>query len=429
MRWRPRPPGSFLARRGIASAQGEHHWRHRVEIDTVADLVDGLDEALVVVGRRLEVLHWNTALERLTGTARSDALGRRLGDVVPWLAAVGLVSHLERALGGEPSVLEETAREAPAGVRLWVAARCRPLGDARGRIRAAAAFIRDVTEPRDDTRLYADATRRAHRLRDLAAISQSVSATLELRDVMERIAGAAAALVPGALASVHVAEPEHGVLRLAATSAPALPDLPDGQPLHAGLPGLVVERRAPVLVSEPVRHPRVLAPDWWRQRPTASYYGVPILAGDLFLGVLSYIAPAGAPEHEEQEVLGLLAAQAGLAIRNASLYQRERVQSDRIRALAAINQRISRTLELDEPLQTIAEQAAQLTGVRFASFWMADDARRALTLMRGSVPEIAGDVPEPDIGYDGAAVGWVAHHRRPLVVDDVFADSRIAHRE
>jgi len=62
-------------------------------------------------------------------------------------------------------------------------------------------------------------------------------------------------------------------------------------------------------------------PAWWERRPRATYYGVPIDAGDTFVGVLDYVLPEGLPDSEEQEALRLLAAQAGVAIRNAHLYR------------------------------------------------------------------------------------------------------------
>src|SRR6185503_6223327 len=91
----------------------------------------------------------------------------------------------------------------------------------------------------------------------------------------------------------------------------------------------------------PLQHPRTMTPAWWSRRPRATYYGVPIDVGDTFVGVLDYVLPEGLPDAEEQEALRLLSAQAGVAIRNARLYQAERVQAERVRALATVNQRIS----------------------------------------------------------------------------------------
>src|SRR6185436_12984765 len=220
-----------------------------------------------------------------------------------------------------------------------------------------------------NARAYDDALRRAGRLRDLVAVSRSITATLDAGDVMTRIAQAAGGMRPGALAAVHIFDDDRTRLRAAALSGPEWEDLPLERPAGAGLPGLVVERREPVLVLDPIKHPRTLAPQWWERRPRATYYGVPIDVGETFVGVLDYVLPEGAPDAEEQEALRLLAAQAGIAIRNARLYQGERVQAERVRVLATVNQRISSALELDDLLRTISESATQLTGVRFGSFW------------------------------------------------------------
>jgi len=277
-----------------------------------------------------------------------------------------------------------------------------------------------------NARSYADAVRRAGRLRDLVAVSRSISASLDARDVMQRIANAAAAMRPGAMAAVNVFDDTRERLRAAAISTPEYEELPLERAATAGLPGLVVEQHQPVLVPQPIQHPRTLARAWWERRPRAAYYGVPIDVGDTFVGVLDYIVPDGLPDPEEQEAMRLLAAQAGVALRNAHLYQAERVQAERVRALAAVNQRISSSLELDELLRAISESAAQLTGVTFGSFWLADEPMRTLTFVGGSNAEMADDFPLRALSYDEGGCGWVARHRKTLVVDDVHTDSRVA---
>ncbi len=277
-----------------------------------------------------------------------------------------------------------------------------------------------------NARSYADAVQRATRLRDLVAVSRSITASLDSADVMQRIANAASAMRPGAMSAVHLLDTEARLLRSAALSAGPWDGLPQERPSDAGLPGLVVERHEPVLIPQPATHARTMSREWWQQRPKSSYYGLPIDVGDTFVGVLDYILPEGLPDPEEQDALRLLAAQAGVAIRNAGLYQAERVQADRIRALAAINQRMSGALDIDELLRMISVSAAQLSGVRFASFWLADDSARTLSFVGGSVPEIVADLPDRTIDYDAGGIGWVARHRAPLAVDDVFADSRMS---
>ncbi len=196
---------------------------------------------------------------------------------------------------------------------------------------------------------YADAVRRGARLRELAALSQSITASLDTPDVMQRIVDAAAGMAPDALAAVHIFDAARNVLRFVAFSSLEMSELPHERPAEAGLPGLVFERRQPVLVENPHSHPRALAPNWWQARPRATYFGAPIMVGEVLLGVLDYVTTEGPPDSEAQEALRLLTAYAGIAIRNASLYQAERSQAARVAALAGINQRISSALEPRRP--------------------------------------------------------------------------------
>ncbi len=274
--------------------------------------------------------------------------------------------------------------------------------------------------------IYEQAVRRGTRLRELAAVNQTITASLDAADVMQRIAGAAASFAPGAMAAVHVFEPTQGMLRFTGSSHEALRELPQARAAAAGLSGLVFERREPVLVADPGSHPRALAKAWWAQRPGSSYYGVPIIAGDTFVGVLDYIGPPGlSPGDEDREALRLMAAYAGVAIRNASLFQTERAQAGRLGALAAINQRISSALDLDELLRMIAESAADLTGVRSALFWLADEEARTLSVRSTSTPGLLAGLSTKVHTYDVGGTGWVARERAPLLLDDVHADARI----
>src|SRR5215470_10267950 len=265
-----------------------------------------------------------------------------------------------------------------------------------------------------NARAYSDAVRRASHLGSLATLSQSITVSLDTAVLMDRIVRTAASMRPGAFAATHVYDAETDTLLYAGCSSDILRELPDVRDAHRGLPGLVFERRAPVVVEQPLEHPRTCAPEWWRDRPQASYFGVPILVGDSFVGVLDYIVPDGVPDPEEQETLRLLAAQAGIAIRNAALYQAERADAQRASTLAAVAQRITRALELDELLAMIAESATALTGVRFASFWLADEERRTLTLRRTPTIGAPAAISRDRVSYGQGMVGQVGRTRQPV---------------
>jgi GAF domain-containing protein/CheY-like chemotaxis protein len=281
-----------------------------------------------------------------------------------------------------------------------------------------------------NARVYTLAVQHAARMRALVAVGQSITASLDAHDVMRRISVAAAGMRTGATAALHEVDTDAGVLRLVASAGPHAAGMPEEIPLGKGLPRLVTERRAPVLVEHPADRPDSAVPDWWRAHPRASYYGLPIIvADDDFVGVLTYIVADSVPDGEEQEALRVLAAYAGIAIRNASRYQSERSQAERIRALATVNRRISSALDLDELLGMIAASAVRLTGVRYVFFWLADERRRTLALGASSAGEVMEAYAQRRLGYDEGAAGWVARHRVPLALDDVFTDDRVIGRE
>src|SRR5204863_410238 len=162
----------------------------------------------------------------------------------------------------------------------------------------------------DHARVHAEAARRAERLRALAEIEELVSGSLDLDevlrriaqvttrlvdapavhvwtadvatrtlhrrassvespavaeklvdtpDVMQRIASAAASMRPGALGSVHSLDTDNMMVRYAAEAGRHWDGLPAAIPFGTGLPGLVAQRGAPLLVTDPASFPATLA--------------------------------------------------------------------------------------------------------------------------------------------------------------------------
>src|SRR4030095_16235440 len=98
---------------------------------------------------------------------------------------------------------------------------------------------------------------------------------------------------------------------------------------------------------------------------------------------------------EEIAALEFLAKQAAIAIRNASLYEAAHAEAARLRGLTDVTRRISSALELDALLHAISESAAELTGARLVTFWLADEQRRTLSLTSGTVAGMGGSFPPP----------------------------------
>lgn len=96
----------------------------------------------------------------------------------------------------------------------------------------------------------------------------------------------------------------------------------------------------------------------------------------------------------------------------------------RLRALARLSRLVSSSLDLREVLTAIAGAAAELMQAPLVAFWIVDESARTLTVQAFSDPPAAGDFRFQTLTFEQGGVGWVATHRTPLNVPDVFTDGR-----
>ena len=92
--------------------------------------------------------------------------------------------------------------------------------------------------------------------------------------------------------------------------------------------------------------------------------------------------------------------------------------------LARLNQVVSSSLDMDKVLHEIAHAAATLMDAPFVHFLLADEATHTLASRAFSDPRIGADFPIKTVPFSAGGLGWVATHRRPLHVADVFTDGR-----
>jgi two-component system cell cycle sensor histidine kinase/response regulator CckA len=128
----------------------------------IAAIVESSDDA--IVSRTLDgsVLSWNAGAERLFGYAAGEMIGRSIDVLVP-AGSDELPTIFEQLQRGERVAPFETQRVHKDGRLMDVSSTIAPIRDEGGRIFAAAAISRDVSERKRDERA----------LRQLAAIVES----------------------------------------------------------------------------------------------------------------------------------------------------------------------------------------------------------------------------------------------------------------
>ncbi len=124
--------------------------RRRAEdaLSRLAAVVEGSSDAVVTKSLDGTILTWNAAAERMYGWSAEHAVGRHISLIVPEDELPVLREMLQRVGRGERVARTETERVTRGGTRLPVSTLISPVHDRTGRVVAASAISRDVSEQR-----------------------------------------------------------------------------------------------------------------------------------------------------------------------------------------------------------------------------------------------------------------------------------------
>ena len=171
---------------------------------------------------------------------------------------------------------------------------------------------------------------------------------------------------------------------------------PTGQEPFAfgqGLTSRIISQREPLLLNR--------ESDWdalgTRGVGTASksFLGVPIIAGDRAIGAISVQSTQreGRFGEADARLLSTIAANVGVAIQNARLFQEAHRRADEMSALAEVGQEISATLDVQAVLERIGERVRELLSADTVALFLADDGARHVSSRswpRASWPTLCG---------------------------------------
>jgi signal transduction histidine kinase/DNA-binding response OmpR family regulator len=252
----------------------------------------------------------------------------------------------------------------------------------------------------ENAALYRRAQSRAEKLTTLSTLTRLITSAASSREVSGAVAEAAARLLDARSSQVWVDDPAAGVLRAEGsyTIDPVLKaglrrvtEIPHGE----GVTAQVYSSRAPVFIADLRAEPRWLNSELVRLADVRFYAGIPLVAGDHVVGVLSVLFDAReAFSDEEKELARMLADHAAIAIRQAQLYaEADRRRQDAER-MADNLERSQSSLVKTERLRALGEMAA---GV-------AHDFNNLLSVILGRTELMLRRVREADTARDLEAV-------------------------
>jgi GAF domain-containing protein/CheY-like chemotaxis protein len=208
----------------------------------------------------------------------------------------------------------------------------------------------------------------------------------------------------------------------------------DGQPHDEapvargeGLTWRVIEQRRPLLVNREAEWTAL--GDRGIGTMARSYLGVPILIGDEAIGVISVQSTTreGRFGETDARVLSTIAANVGVALRNARLYDETRRRAQEMAVLAEVGREISSTLDPSAVLELIAERARTLLDADTSAVYLPDGPDRLHAVV--AVGSIADAVRESPIDRGVGIVGDIAHSGVAELVNHSADDPRAQHIE
>jgi two-component system NtrC family sensor kinase len=184
--------------------------------------------------------------------------------------------------------------------------------------RLLALAVRDIFEAKE-----AAATREVEQLRTLVKTGMILSAKLSLEAVLQRIANMACKVVGARYGALGVLDGKGGLSQFITAGVDektkrAIGPLPVGK----GILGVLVREAKPLRLKDLTMDPRAHGLPT-NHPPMKSFLGVPIVSKGKVFGNLYLTEKRGAEEfsQDDEDIAKTLAAQAAIAIENASLYE------------------------------------------------------------------------------------------------------------
>ena len=219
----------------------------------------------------------------------------------------------------------------------------------------------------DNARLYQAATARGQRLTAVSRLTESLTATLGLDEVLSRVTASALELFGSGVARLWLVDEDghHLTQSAVAGSRAALPGVHRLR-LGEGLIGDIAATGQSLVIDDLLHDPRLQNRDWVIAEGTRSFAGVRLVVGERLLGVLSVaVRESRGFDAEDVSVLQSLANHAAIALDHARLFTevQERLGDNRRRVeeLSAMHE-LSRAVtgQLDEA--GVLEAAVQQIG-------------------------------------------------------------------
>jgi len=224
-------------------------------------------------------------------------------------------------------------------------------------------------------RLFQETNRQAQEAAAIAEVGRDISATLQLDQVLERIASYAMNLLHAETSAVYLADAATSTLRaIAALGADSEAIKNDPLPIGNGILGNIALQNIGEIVNDTENDPRTIIVKGTEKNPLEHIMGVPILMKDKHTGLLAVWRSGINSEFATRELVFLtsLARQAAVAIENARLYDETQRRLKELEIINRVSTSLRMTQSPDEMLPILLSETLQLSNTPHGSIWLYD---------------------------------------------------------
>ncbi len=346
--WDLTPAGFILST--VAFAWGA--WRYQLlELQPVSrdTLVDASADGLIVLDTIGRVVDMNSAAHQIVGP--QAAIGQSVRLVLPEQPAL-----LKPATS--PTRTEVMLGQRPRTYDLSVT----PLINRSGELTGQLIALRDISAQKQ-----AEAALREQKqlFENLVAVARATAERPSLEATLQNALNVAAALTGAERGSLFLLNSVGVVTHSLLTTRGMTPDQEQTivrRVMNRGLSGWVVRHREAVLIADTTRDERWLASSG-EAAPVGSALGVPILSGTALVGVLTLShAQTYRFTEEHLHLMQAAADQLALALRNAQIYEEQRLMAGRQTALYGVMRSVGEQLNPAAVANAAVEAIVRLVG-------------------------------------------------------------------
>ena len=237
----------------------------------------------------------------------------------------------------------------------------------------------------NNAQLYAKLSHKLQELSTLAALTETITSTLDLDQVLNQVADNIVDVVHFDRCRIYLLDVETGRFSpriVRGYHRTALTDLDAEVGMGTGVIGMVAQRQMPLFVED-VQDALPMIRDYAEALDMQAFYAQPIVARGRCIGVV--VVSAAGPQRgivrTDIELLSTFVHQAGIAIENARIIAGQEKRYAELTTLYEVSKTLAATSGVQKAAQTVNDLATQITDSDAGLLLMFDDANEGLSAL------------------------------------------------